>query len=333
VRRREFITLLGGAAASSVSWAVAAGAQPAGERMQRIGVLTTTNPSAQSHIDAFVQALRALGWMEGRNVRIDIRWDDEGASRAETLAAELVALAPDAILSVFTRNLVALQHATRSVPIVFMQVSDPVAQGFVASLSRPGGNLTGFTNFEFSIGGKWVELLQQVSPVLARVAVLFNPNVSPQSKYFLRAIETAAQGFGAQVVVASVRSVSDIDSAIESLSGQPAGLILPTDSFTTLHQKLIGDLATRHRLPVVTGNSAGFETSGILLYYGSNASLIESYRQAAGYISRILKGAKPAELPVQLSTSFRLVINLKTAKALGLDVSPTLLARADEVIE
>jgi ABC transporter substrate binding protein len=154
VNRRKFITLLGGTVASSASWPVAAGAQPAGERTQRIGVLTTTNPSAQSHIDAFVQALRALGWIEGRNVRIDIRWDDEGAPRAETLAAELVALEPDAILSVFTRNLVALQHATRSVPIVFMQVSDPVAQGFVASLSRPGGNLTGFTNFEFSIGGK-----------------------------------------------------------------------------------------------------------------------------------------------------------------------------------
>jgi putative ABC transport system substrate-binding protein len=330
MNRRAFISLLGGAAAA---WPLAARAQPAGERMQRIGVLATTNPSAQSHIDAFVQALRALGWIEGRNLRIDIRWDDERATRAEALAAELVALAPDAILSVFTRNLVALQHATRSVPIVFMQVSDPVAQGFVASLARPGGNLTGFTNFEFSIGGKWVELLQQVSPGLARAAVMFNPDVSLQSKYFLRAIEAAAQGFGTQVAVAPVRSVADIESAIASLAGQPAGLILPTDGFTTLHQKLIADLATRHRLPAVTGNSSGFETSGMLLYYGSNANLIENYRQAAGYVSRILKGAKPGEMPVQLSTSFRLVINLKTAKALGIEVPPLLVGRADEVIE
>jgi len=298
--------------------------------MRRIGLLMGDS-SAQPYVTAFVQALRTLGWIDGENLNIDVRWNAD--ERPNALAGELVGLAPDAILCAFTLNLMALQQATRSVPIVFMQVSDPIAQGFVASLSRPGGNLTGFTNFEFSIGGKWVELLKQIAPDLLRVAVMFNPDRSPQSKYFLRAIEGAARSFGAQVVAAPVRSIAEIESSIEGLSGQPGGLILPTDGFTTFHQKLIADLATRHQLPAVTGNSNNFEASGILLYYGSNANLVESYRQAASYIDRILKGANPSEMPVQLSTSFRLVINLKTAKALGLTVPPPLLARADEVIE
>ena len=326
MKRREFIMLLGGAAAA---WPLAARAQQP-KRMRRIGLLMGDS-SAQPYVTAFVQALRTLGWIDGENLSIDVRWNAD--ERPNALAGELVGLAPDAILCAFTLNLMALQQATRSVPIVFLQVSDPVAQGFVASLSRPGGNLTGFTNFEFSIGGKWVELLKQIAPDLLRVAVMFNPDRSPQSKYFLRAIEGAARSFDAQVVAAPVRSVAEIKSSIEGLSGQPGGLILPTDGFTTSHQKLIADLATRHELPAVTGNSNNFEASGILLYYGSNANLVENYRQAASYIDRILKGANPGEMPVQLSTSFRLVINLKTAKALGLDVPPTLLARADEVIE
>ena len=326
MRRREFVALLGGAAAA---WPLIARAQQP-KRMRRIGLLMGDS-SAQPYVTAFVQALRTLGWIDGENLSIDVRWNAD--ERPNALAAELVGLAPDAILCAFTLNLMALQQATRSVPIVFMQVSDPIAQGFVASLSRPGGNLTGFTNFEFSIGGKWVELLKQIAPDLLRVAVMFNPDRSPQSKYFLRAIEGAARSFGAQVVAAPVRSVAEINSSIEGLSGQPGGLILPTDGFTTFHQKLIADLATRHRFPAVTGNSSNFEASGILLYYGSNASLIENYRQAASYIDRILKGANPGEMPVQLSTSFRLVINLKTAKTLGLEVPPSLLVRADEVIE
>ena len=326
IRRREFVALLGGAAAA---WPLIARAQQP-KRMRRIGLLMG-NSSAQPYVTAFVQALRTLGWIDGENLSIDVRWNAD--ERPNALAAELVGLAPDAILCAFTLNLMALQQATLSVPIVFMQVSDPIAQGFVASLSRPGGNLTGFTNFEFSIGGKWVELLKQIAPDLLRVAVMFNPDRSPQSKYFLRAIEGAARSFGAQVVAAPVRSVAEINSRIEGLSGQPGGLILPTDGFTTFHQKLIADLATRHRFPAVTGNSSNFEASGILLYYGSNANLIENYRQAASYIDRILKGANPGEMPVQLSTSFRLVINLKTAKTLGLEVPPSLLVRADEVIE
>jgi putative ABC transport system substrate-binding protein len=326
MRRREFITMFGGAAAA---WPRMVRAQQP-KRMRRIGLLMGDS-SAQPYVTAFVQALRTLGWIDGENLSIDVRWNAD--ERPNALAEELVGLAPDAILCAFTLNLMALQQATRSVPIVFMQVSDPIAQGFVASLSRPGGNLTGFTNFEFSIGGKWVELLKQIAPDLLRVAVMFNPDRSPQSKYFLRAIEGAARSFGAQVVAAPVRSVAEIKSSIEGLSGQPGGLILPTDGFTTFHQKLIADLATRHRFPAVTGNSSNFEASGILLYYGSNANLIENYRQAASYIDRILKGANPGEMPVQLSTSFRLVINLKTAKTLGLEVPATLLARADEVIE
>jgi ABC-type uncharacterized transport system substrate-binding protein len=326
MRRREFITMFGGAAAA---WPRMVRAQQP-KRMRRIGLLMGDS-SAQPYVTAFVQALRTLGWIDGENLSIDVRWNAD--ERPNALAEELVGLAPDAILCAFTLNLMALQQTTRSVPIVFMQVSDPIAQGFVASLSRPGGNLTGFTNFEFSIGGKWVELLKQIAPDLLRVAVMFNPDRSPQSKYFLRAIEGAARSFGAQVVAAPVRSVAEIKSSIEGLSGQPGGLILPTDGFTTFHQKLIADLATRHRFPAVTGNSSNFEASGILLYYGSNANLIENYRQAASYIDRILKGANPGEMPVQLSTSFRLVINLKTAKTLGLEVPATLLARADEVIE
>jgi ABC-type uncharacterized transport system substrate-binding protein len=326
MKRRKIIALLGGAAA----WPLAARAQQP-KQMRRIGVLMGASSAQQPYVTAFVQALRTLGWIDGENVNIDVRWNSD--ERAHALAAELVGLAPDAILCAFTANLMALQQATRSVPIVFVQVSDPVAQGFVASLSRPGGNLTGFTNFEFSIGGKWFELLKQIAPDLPRATVMFNPDRSPQSKYFLRAIEGAARSFGAQVVVAPVRSVAEIESSIEGFSGQPGGLILPTDGFTTFHQKLIADLATRHRLPAVTGNSSNFEASGVLLYYGSNANLVENYRQAASYIDRILKGAKPGELPVQISTSFRLVINLKTAKALGLEVSPTLLACADEVLE
>jgi putative tryptophan/tyrosine transport system substrate-binding protein len=327
MRRRDFISVLGGAAAAA--WPVAARTQQGGP-VRRIGVLMGDS-SAQPYVTAFVQALRTLGWIDGENVNIDVRWSSD--ERAHAIAAELVGLAPDAILCAFTLNLMALQQATRSVPIVFVQVSDPIAQGFVASLSRPGGNLTGFTNFEFSIGGKWVELLKQIAPDLLRVAVMFNPDRSPQSKYFLRAIEGAARSFGAQVVAAPVRSVVEIESSIEGFSDRPGGLILPTDGFTTFHQKLIADLATRHRLPAITGNSSNFETSGILLYYGSNANLVENYRQAASYIDRILKGAKPGEMPVQLSTSFRLVINLKSAKALNLEVPPMLLALADEVIE
>ena len=253
---------------------------------------------------------------------------------ARTFAAELVGLSPDVILSASTTNLVALQQATRSIPIVFVQVSDPVAQGFVPNLIRPGGNVTGFTNFEFSIGGKWVELLKQIAPKLSSVAVISNPDTSPQTKYFLRAIEATALSLDVQVDATPVRSVEEIGSAIESFARKPnGGIILPTDSFTSLHRKLIADRAIQFRLPAISGISDNFLSAGGLMYYGSSAGLGEQYRQAAAYIDRIFKGAMPGDLPVQLTTSFRLGINLKTADALGITVPIPLLGRADQVIE
>jgi putative ABC transport system substrate-binding protein len=333
MRRREFITLLSGAAAT---WPVVAQAQQP-ERVRRIGVLmnnVATDSLYQSYVAGFVQALRDLGWVDGQNVRIDIRWNDGDAKRAHANATELVALAPDAILCASTTNLIALNQVTRSVPIVFVQVSDPVAQGIVPNLIRPGGNVTGFANFEFSVGGKWVELLKQIVPELTRVAVMFNPDTSPQSEYFLRAIEAAAQSSSVQVVATPVRATADIEPAIDSLSHQPnIGLILPTDSFTLVRYKQIADLTFRYRLPAISGNSNNFTSAGGLMYYGSSANLAENYRQAGAYVNRILKGEKPGDLPIQFSTSFRLIINLKTAKALGLNVPNTLIGRADEVIE
>jgi putative tryptophan/tyrosine transport system substrate-binding protein len=334
MRRRDFITLLGGAA---VAWPLAARAQRP-ERVRQIGILmnnVATDSLFQSYVAAFVQALRNLGWVDGQNVRIDVRWNGGDAERAHTYAAEIVALAPDAILCASTTNLMALQQATRSVPIVFLQVSDPVAQGIVPNLVHPGGNVTGFMNFEFSIGGKWVELLKQIAPELMRVAVMFNPDTSPQSKYFLRSIEATALSLGVQAVTTPVRATADIEPVIESFAHQPnSGLILPTDSFTTVHSKLIADLTLRYRLPAISGNSDNFERGSGLMYYGTtSAGVTEQYRQAAAYVDRILKGAKPGDLPIQLATGFKLVINLKTAKALGLNVPNPLIGRADEVIE
>jgi putative ABC transport system substrate-binding protein len=331
MRRRELISLLGGAV---IVFPLAATAE---QRTRRVGVLnnaSATDTFYQSYFVGFVEKLRHLGWVDGQNLRLDIRWNGGDASLARAYAAELVALSPDVILSASTTNLMALQQVTRSIPIVFVQVSDPVAQGFVPNLIRPSGNVTGFTNFEFSIGGKWVELLKQVAPDLSRVAVMSNPDTSPQTKYFLRAIEAAAVSLGVQVVGTPVRSVADIESAIESFARQPnGGLILPTDSFTSLHRKLIADSATRFRIPAISGTSDNFLSVGGLLYYGSSFGLGEQYRQAAAYVDRILKGAKPGDLPVQLTTSFRFGINLKTAKELGITVPIPLLGRADQVIE
>ena len=334
MKRREFITLLGGAVAA---WPLGARAQQPG-RVRRIGILmnnVATDPLYQSYVAAFVQALRDLGWVDGQNIHVDVRWNAGNAERARAYAAELIGLAPDAILSASTTNLIALQQETRSVPIVFLQVSDPVAQGIVPNLVHPGGNVTGFMNFEFSIGGKWVELLKQISPELVRVAVMFNPDTSPQTKYFLRSIEATALSLGVEVVTTPVRATADIEPVIESFSHQPnSGLILPTDSFTTVRSKLIADLTLRYRLPAISGNSDNFERASGLMYYGTTtAGLKDQYQQAAAYVDRILKGAKPGDLPIQFATGFKLLINLKTAKALGLNVPNTLIGRADEVIE
>jgi putative tryptophan/tyrosine transport system substrate-binding protein len=334
MRRREFIAVLDGA----VAWPVVARAQ-AVKGMRRIGVLMNaeeTRPLERTCVAAFTDALSNLGWMDGRNLDIELRWNDADAERARTYATDLVGLAPDAILVASTTNLLALQRATQSIPIVFVVVSDPVAQGIVTNLNRPGGNVTGFSYTEFSVGGKWVEMLKQISPELVRVAVMSNPHISPQTKFFLAAIETAAPTFDVQVIAAPVRTIADIESAIENFSRRPnGGLIVLTDGFTTLHAKLIAELASRYRLPSIFAEDHSTLEGDGLMYYGSGSasSTIDQYRHAAAYVDRILRGTKPGDLPVQLATSYKLIINLKTAKALGLTVPISLLGRADEVIE
>jgi putative ABC transport system substrate-binding protein len=334
MNRRTFIAGLGGATAWP--W-VARGQQAKG--MRRIGVLMNaeeTRPFERTCVAAFTDALSNLGWVDGRNLAIELRWNKTDAERARSYATELVGLAPDAILVASTTNLLALQRATQSIPIVFVLVSDPVAQGIVTNLNRPGGNVTGFSFTEFSIGGKWVELLKKISPDLVRVAVMSNPYVSPQTKFFLGAVETAAPTFDVQAIAAPVRTITDIESAIENFCRRPSGgLIVIADSFTALHANLIAELASRYRLPSIFAEEDVVLEGGGLMYYGSASasSTIDHYRRAAAYVDRILRGTRPGDLPVQLATSYKLIINLKTAKALGLTVPSTLLAQADEVIE
>ena len=332
MRRREFLGVLGFAA---MAWPLGVRAQQ-GERVRRVGVLmnaAATNAVPVSYVAAFVRALAPLGWIEGQNIRIDIRWNAGDAALARTYAAQLIGLQPDVILSASTTNLIILQQATNTVPIVFVQVSDPVAQGFVSNLTRPGGNLTGFSAFDFSIGGKWVDLLKQVSPGLARVAVFFNPDSAPQTRFFLRSIESAAQVLGVQVVASPVRALDEFGATVRDFAQQPnGGLIFPTGGFVAMHQKEVIETASRYRLPTI-GANADFAGDGGLLYYGWEGETADQYRLAASYVDRILKGAKPGDLPVQRATKFVLVINMKTAKALGLTVPISLLGLADRVIE
>jgi ABC-type uncharacterized transport system substrate-binding protein len=322
MRRREFITLLGGATA----WPLAARAQ----QFRRIGVLVSTGTTDPSYLAAFVQALRKFGWVDGQNLRLDIRWHENDPARARAFATELVAIDPDVILTAASSNLAILHGSTRTIPIVFLQVSDPVAQGFITSLARPGGNITGFTAFESAMGGKWLDLLKQISPDLARVAVLFHPE-SPQSKLWMSSLETAGVSVGVEVMAAPVRDAAEVERSIEHLASRPAGgLILPTDGFLTLNSKLIVDLAMRHRLPSVSAIHLHL-TNGALMYYGYVRA--EQYRQAAVYVDRILRGARPGDLPIQAPTKFELLINLKAAKALGIEVPMGLMLRADELVE
>jgi putative ABC transport system substrate-binding protein len=328
VRRRTFIAALGGAAAWPL---VARGQQP-----RRVGVLMgfpATDSVAEAYLAAFVQALRQFGWIEGQNLHIDIRWNAGGAALGQTYAAQLIGLQPEVILASTTKNLEVIREATTTVPVVFVQVSDPVAQGFIASLTKPGGNLTGFSAYEFSTGGKWLDLLKEIAPDLARAAVMFNPDTSPQSKFFVRAIEAAASSRGVRAIAIQVGTAADIDPAIATFAGESnGGVVLPTDTFTSLHQKQIVELVDRHRLPAISWNP-DFARVGGLMSYSVTVTTLEQYRQAAAYVDRILKGAKPGHLPTQQADKYTLVINLKTAKTLGLDVPPSLLARADEVIE
>jgi putative ABC transport system substrate-binding protein len=330
--RREFITLLGGVAAA---WPLSARAQPA-DGLRRISVLmnlVATNPNAQSYMAAFSEELRQLGWIEAQKVRIDIRWSGGDIQLARVYAAQLIGLQPDVILTVSTTNLTAIREATATIPVVFTEVSDPVSQGFVVNLTKPGGNVTGFSMYEFSIGGKWVDLLKEIVPGLARVAVMFNPDTSPQSKFFLRSIGAAALSLDVQVIVLPVRATADIEPALNRFGTEPnGGLILPTDSFTQLRQNLIADLAARNRLPSVSAQSE-FAKDGGLMSYSANINLIDQFRHAARYVDRILKGAKPGDLPVQRPDKYTLSINLRTAKEFGLTVPLPLLGLADEVIE
>jgi putative tryptophan/tyrosine transport system substrate-binding protein len=328
-KRRAFITLLGGAAAA---WPLAARAQQL-ERMRRVGVLmpfAENDADAQANITAFREAFQTLGWTDSRNVRIDYRWGGGEAERISTYASELVGLKPDVILVSSPLVLQPLLQETRSIPIVFTQITDPVGSGFVASLAHPGGNVTGFAIAEFSMYGKSLEVLKEVAPQVARVAVLLNPEQAPQAGMW-RAIEVAAPSFRVQVTAADVRDSAEIKRAIDSFASESnGGLIVLPNVPTIVHRGLIMTLTARHRLPAVY-SFRQFVREGALISYGPDR--LDQYRQAAAYVDRILRGEKPSDLPVQQPTKFELAINLKTAKALGLEVSPMLLGRADEVIE
>ena len=327
MKRREFITLLGGAAAA---WPLAARAQqPA--RMRRIGVLmnlASNDTEGQARLAAFHQGLQHLGWTVGGNVQIDYRWGAGEAGAFHRYAEELLALAPDVILASATPSVQALQNATRTVPIVFALVADPVGAGIVETLARPGGNTTGFTPMEYSISAKWLELLKEIAPRVTRVAVLRDLTIGLGQ---LGAIQAVAPSFGVELRAGGLRDAGEIERTIAAFAGSSnAGLIVTASTSGAVHRDLITMLAARHRLPAVY-SFRYYVTGGGLISYGANT--IDIYRRAASYVDRILKGEKPADLPVQAPTKYELVINLKTAKALGLTVPPELLAQADEVIE
>jgi putative tryptophan/tyrosine transport system substrate-binding protein len=328
MRRRDFITLLGGAAA----WPLAARAQQ-GERVRRIGVLmnlASDDAEGQARLTAFAQGLQQVGWTDGRNARIEYRWAVGDAERIRKQAAELVTLAPDVILASGVPVVTALLQATRTVPIVFAQIVDPVGSGLVASLARPGGNLTGFTVFEYGMSGKWVELLKEIAPGVKRVAVLRDAGSSSGFGQ-LGAIQSAASSFGMELSLVGMSDAGEIEHAVTAFARAANGGMIVTGSTPAIvHRELITTLAARHRLPAVYAFRY-FVTVGGLISYGPDS--IDPFRRAAGYVDRILRGEKPADLPVQAPTKYETVINLKTAKALGLDIPPTVLARADEVIE
>ena len=330
MRRRDFIALLGGAAAT---WPLAARAQQS-QRMRRIGVLVSAvegDPRGLEYVTAFAQVLAELGWTVGRNMRIEYRWGAGDLDRFRRYAAELVALSPDVVLASSGSIVGAFQQASRTVPIVFVTTIDPVGGGWVESLSRPGTNATGFAAFEFSMSGKWLELLKEIAPGVKRVAVIRDPSV-PAGSGGLAAIQTVAPSLGVELTPVGVRDAGEIERGIAAFARGPnGGLILvgPTSSVQP-HRDLIVPLAARHRLPAVYPNRLFVNAGGLLAYAPDS---VEQYRRAAGYVDRILKGEKPADLPVQAPTKFELAINLKTAKALSLTVPDSLLARADEVIE
>jgi putative ABC transport system substrate-binding protein len=329
MRRREFISVLGGAAA----WPLAAQAQqPAPAR--RLGVLMPegeNDAQSQTRRKALEQGLTALGWTPGKNLQIEYRFAAGDPERTKLAAAELVKLAPDVLLAAATPSVRALQQATGTIPIIFVGVSEPVAQGFIPSLAHPGGNLTGFTNVEATFGGKWLELLKEVAPRVTRALVPYNPETTPNATGFLSSLNAAAQKLSVELSTAMVHQVADVETAAAMLARQPGGgLIVLPDPFTATNFKPVIDTAARHQLPAVYPFRF-FAAAGGLVSYGTD--ITELVRLAAGYVDRILKGEKPADLPVQQPTKFELAVNLKTVKALGLDVPSALLIRADDVIE
>ena len=328
MKRREFITLLGGAAAA---WPLAGRAQPC-ERIRRIGVLMylpADDPEGQARFTALVQALTQLGWTEGRNLRIDTRWANADDIRSH--AMELAALAPDVLVAATgTATAAPLVQATRTVPIVFVSVIDPVGAGFVANLARPGGNATGFTVYEYGMSGKWLELLKEIAPRVTRAAVLRDPTVASGIGQF-GAVQAVAPALGVELSPVDVRDAGEIERAVSAFARSPnGGLIVTGSPSVAIHRELVVMLAMRHKLPAIYFRRLFVEDGGLISY---GPDFLEQHRQAAGYVDRILRGEKPADLPVQAPTKYELVVNLKTAKALGLDLPATVLARAAEVIE
>jgi putative tryptophan/tyrosine transport system substrate-binding protein len=331
MRRRQFIAALGGAVAALPS---ALRAQQGDHRIRQIGVLMSVvpdDPAGDADIAALRQGLDELGWMDGRNVSLHVRWPGGDVERVRALAKELVELKPDVLVARSTPTTMALRNETDAIPIVFVNISEPVESGLAQTLARPGGNITGFTNFESSIGGKWLQLLKEVDPRISRVGLLYNPQTAPFAGAFLRSVQSAAPMLSVQAVGLQVETAADIETALAAFAREGGGsLVAIPDSFTTEHRHLIIALAARYRLPAVYAISSATRSGGLISY---SVDTRDTMRRAAGYIDRILKGAKPADLPVQLPTQFSLSVNLKAAKALGLEFPPSLVATADEVIE
>jgi putative ABC transport system substrate-binding protein len=327
IRRREFIAGLGGTAA----WPLAARAQQ-GDRVRGIGWLMAgdeNDPAGKPAFAAFTQSLAGLGWTDGRNVRIHLRWGGADANRIQALAQNLVGLQPDIIVTAGTVATLAVQRARRTIPIVFVALVDPVASGIVPRLDRPSGNVTGFASYEPTLGGKWLELLSEIAPGLKRAAIMFNPD-SPAPSTFMPSVETAARSLKVVPTIAPVHSDAEIEAAIVALGREPGGGLVLTDVFTFMHRASIISAAARNNVPAVHFQSA-FVRDGGLLSYGTDP--LDTFRRAASYVDRILRGEKPGDLPVQFPTKFEMVVNRKTATALGLAIPPSILLRADEVIE
>jgi putative tryptophan/tyrosine transport system substrate-binding protein len=326
MRRREFMTLLGG----TTAWPFSARAQ----RIRRLGVLSgfsANDPEIIARIAAFRQAMQEHGWNEGINLQIDYRWAGADAARINSYAAELVGASPDVILAITSPSVAALRRTTNTIPIVFVGVGDPVGQGFVASLARPDGNVTGFTGFEFSIGAKWLGLLKGLAPGVTRVAFLFHPELGPFHLQWLNSVEAAAATLGVEMTAAPVRAAADVERVISAIAATPnSAMVVEPDAYTFANRGLIIELAARYRLPAIYAYRHDALDGGLVSY---GPDVRDLYRRSASYVDRILKGEKPADLPVQEPLKYELVINLKTAKSLGLAVPPTLLVTADEVIE